>query len=126
MNFPTLRGGGLFRFGDTGHLYLCSLQDPFEAWRIQDLSYIFLEGLLGDRAYIKVQIFRVADAFPKEAKIAAPFERVQFLIESRAKLGQKEQMELLNYLDDQGIGLHLSIIRTIDTNVEYACLQNRS
>ena len=108
MNFPTLRGGGLFRFGDTGHLYLCSLQDSFEAWRVQDLSDIFLEGLFGDRAHIKVQIFGVADAFPKEPEIAASFERVQFLIESRAKLGQEEQMELLNCPDDQGIGIHMA------------------
>jgi hypothetical protein len=103
-----LRRGGLFRFGDTGHLYLCSLQDSFEAWRIQDLSYIFLEGLLGDRAHIKVQIFRVADAFPKEPKIATPFERVQLLIESRAQLGQEEQMELLNCPDDRDIGIHMA------------------
>ena len=78
--------------------------------------------MLGDCVRIEINVFGVTDAFPKEAKIATALQRVQFLVETRTKLGQKQQMEMLYYLNIAVSCCHKMIIRVIDTNVEYAYL----
>jgi hypothetical protein len=60
------------------------------------MVYILSQRLPGNGVGIKIDVVGVPDAFPKEAEVAPALERVQFLIDPRAELGQEKEMKFLD------------------------------
>jgi hypothetical protein len=48
---------------------------------------------------IKVDVFRVTDAFPEETEIGPAFKAIELLLYAGAKLGQEEQVKAFNRLN---------------------------
>jgi hypothetical protein len=70
------------------------------------MVYVLLQRLSSNGVDIKINVLRVADAFPKEAEIAPALERVQLLIDPGAELGQEKEMKFLdsvNIFDSHGL-----------------------